>query len=370
MLKAIDGYEKYLNRNDMFARTGFLTYAPFGLGAFGGIVTPGRGGYGSCYLEQSTLSTFGTFAPTFADKNDYGVIGIACNAVSSFSPPAADGLVMAFYDTVANDQQFIVHFLKSNGSVLIYAPGTLFSGEFVPGGTLVYTSPPNVWKSDTWNFYPEVKCVIHPTAGSVTVRVNNVVVASVSNVQTQKTANRWFDQIQFGHPWFGTSDFQFDDFYYCDGVPGPGPIPFTDFLGNIRVYTQFMIANDGSQQWTPLSGSNFSNVNEIYMDSDTSYVSTSTPGHEDLYVVPRVIPLTSHVAALQITSSARMDDAGPHQLVQGFRTGLPPKVLGPGHAMTSGYQYFSDLYVTNPNTGKAFTKREMSELSALIRMAS
>jgi len=70
----------------------------------------------------------------------------------------------------------------------------------------------------------------------------------------------------------------FDD-VICNGTAGSG---LTDLISDRRIYTQYPVGAGVNTQFTPLSSTNQSQVNETGgMDSDTSYNSDSTAGHID-----------------------------------------------------------------------------------------
>lgn len=101
---------------------------------------------------------------------------------------------------------------------------------------------------EVWNFL-EIKVKISDSgAGMVIVRLNNVVVLSVTSVTTRQggaglpnTANR----IKFGSAYS-----RIDDLYLLDGTTGTGSRPMNDFIGDKRVLT-LSPASNVSTNFTP-----------------------------------------------------------------------------------------------------------------------
>jgi hypothetical protein len=258
---------------------------------------------------------------------------------------------------VANLTQVAVLFNPVNYSIQIYTGGTTLLG---PGGgfwdgTLVYVSANNVWTGNVWNFI-EIWPVINATTGSVTVRVNGVVLASVTGIDTKITSNLWWDQMGIASQTTGglNVDTQIDDLYYCDTTTGAGLTPCNTFLGDCRVQTLFATGND-AVQWTPHAGSNWQEVAETAMDSDTTYNYSSTPGQQDTLDFGALAGTITTIYGIQLTYAARKDDAGARSVKSVVKVS-GTSYFGSTNSLPDGnYAYFTDQWILNPNTGLNWT---------------
>jgi hypothetical protein len=135
----------------------------------------------------------------------------------------------------------------------------------------------------------------------------------------------------------------------CDTT---GPAPYNDYLGIIRIETLFPTSNV-SVTWTPLASTNWVEVSETNMDSDTSYNSQAatgidTFGHGTLQSTPTTI------FGIGIVSSARKSDVKNlgyrNKLISGGTTS--DGVVNP---LATVYQYVRDDYLNDPDTGLPWT---------------
>ena len=226
-----------------------------------------------------------------------------------------------------------------------------------------------MWTGDVWN-YIEVRAKIDNSAGVIDVHINGVSVTSVSGVDTQATTNAWFDSADFLLvPPINTQTFIWrDDFDYCDTTTGAGATAANTFLGDVRVATLFATGDD-SVQWTPNSGSdNFSRINEPAMDSDTSYVSTSTATDQDTYDFEPLINTVGTIFGIQLTVAARKDDAGSRVIKQVLKSGGTTD-FGADNALPDvTYAYFTDQWILDPNTSANWTRANVNAIAAGVNL--
>ena len=132
-------------------------------------------------------------------------------------------------------------------------------------------------------------------------------------------------------------------------------------LGDLRVQVTVPAANS-AVQWTPLAGSNFSEVNELPVDGDTSYVYTSTAGQQDLYTVGSLTGTPSSIKAVQIRTCMRKTDASAHTAASVISSSATVQ-QGATQSLSSTYQYNADIYEQDPHTSAAWT---LSAVNALL----
>lgn len=207
---------------------------------------------------------------------------------------------------------------------------------------VVGVSAPNIVVANAYN-YIEAKCFFHATQGSCVVHLNGQEILNLTNLFTFDPARCVVgaNKIQLLGA-CGAGGVRHDDFYLLDTTGARN----NNFLGPIKIYAIVPSANSAPLQWTPLAGTNFSQVNEVPPDGDTSYVTSGTLNDTDQYVYNvGVIPPGSIVFGLQHTLDAEVT-AGSVVL-----SSCVNGIAAPGIALGGNYAYAITPYDTNPATG-------------------
>lgn len=255
------------------------------------------------------------------------IIGFGYKKDNSFT----EGVV-AFMDGGTN--QFDI---RVDGSGLLYATQ---NGNFIAGSNGTTTLLNGVW------YYIEVKGTINTTTGSVEVMVNGVQDINVTNVNTQTTGNAASNNFRF----FPLSSYcEYDDVYICDTTGAVN----NDFLGDNRVEAIMPTGAGANTDWTPLTPPNFSEVNEIPPDGDTSYVSSNTPGNVDTYAFGNLTGITTGIKGLQVNILNRKDDAGSREIAPVVRSG-GTDYTGNTFAVLDNYSTAVQVYEEDPDTSAAW----------------
>jgi hypothetical protein len=303
------------------------------------ITTGGRGG-GNC------LYTGGSYVQqSFANANEL-IIGFALNPVF-----IANNRLIEFFDSSTIQ---LAIFMNNAGGIDVYA---------YPSGTIVASTTADL-SAGTYQ-YVEVKALFSPTAtGSVSVQVNGSNIINVTGIVLSGSGNAWANTIAIG-----TSSYQaqIDDLYICDGT---GTIN-NDFLGDVAV--QLLLPNgDGAindfSQVGGTSGQNYTSVNEVPPDDDTSYVYSSTVGDIDAYTLAS-IGSPSAVIGVQITASARKDDSSTRVVALGFGN-ASTQVFDTGFSLTSNYEMFYEPYDQNPITSADWAVSDFSTAQIALKVIS
>jgi len=176
-------------------------------------------------------------------------------------------------------------------------------------GGLRLDTPNGSFPEDEWH-YLEVKYRFHQTLGTMEIKIDGVTQASNSAQDTIPAgADGTVDWIQIG----GTTTnevnaFYFTDFYIADG---DGSIR-NDFLGEVEVQPLVPNADGFHTDFTPLSSTNISNVDETGdHDGDTSYNAGTTAGDQDSYDMDTVTGLAGRqILGLQVEVIAEKNDTG------------------------------------------------------------
>jgi hypothetical protein len=177
-----------------------------------------------------------------------------------------------------------------------------------------------------------------------------------------------------GHPYANMVSLQdsgvaaiFDDVYICDGTGSVN----NDFLGDVKIVTLLPNGNGRVNQWSRTGGSssgNYTAVNEVPPDDDTSYVSSSTPGQIDAYTVSSLGTVSAVVAA-QIVASARKDDSGTRVLALGFGNGTSES-FNSGVSLGGNYTMYTRPMDTNPLTSSAWATSDFSSAQLALKVIS
>lgn len=188
----------------------------------------------------------------------------------------------------------------------------------------------------------DITVTIHNTTGAVQVNLGAASEITASGLNTRSTANNWTNGVQVAAS--GTTG-AFDDLYCCDTT---GSAPYNAPLGNIRVETLFVTANN-SVAFTPLTGTNHGEVAETSLDGDTSYNSNTTTAI-DTFTHGSLSSTPTTIFAVDVISAARKTDVKAlsyrNKLISGATT-----TNGATNALATVYQYVRDNYLNDPNTG-------------------
>jgi hypothetical protein len=209
----------------------------------------------------------------------------------------------------------------------------------------------------------EMKVAIHPSAGTVTVRVNEFPVITLTGQNTSATGAAAWDNILLGNSEnsgqsLGGNSHSYDDLYVLDGSGGA---PANDFLGDVRVDARYPTAEGASSAWTPLSGTD----NALMVDDpgapddDTTYNSTPTVGATDTHVTQDAPIPGGALLGVQVCLSLKKSDAGTCSVAPVVRHGstdYPGTAVNPGTA----YNYAVTPYGLNPGTGAAWTEADFN----------
>jgi hypothetical protein len=207
------------------------------------------------------------------------------------------------------------------------------------------TSAAGVISPSSYN-YIEVDAQISTNA-QIVVNVNGTQVINVSGVNdvdpgSNAFANGW--QLKG----YGNVISRHDDVYI---LPDPGGTPMGGaFLGSPKIYAEVPFANSTPLQWTPLSPPNWSEVDEIPPDGDTSYNSSGNIGDQDQYLY-RIsdVPVNAAIAFVQHVLDMKTD-SGARTVASDFAGNI-----GPGFVLSSGaYVMYTTPRGSNPNTGSGW----------------
>jgi hypothetical protein len=114
--------------------------------------------------------------------------------------------------------------------------------------------------------------------------------------------------------------------------------------------------------WTPNGAATiWQCINQIPQDGDTTYASDANPG-DQYQVVFGSLPAMQDLIAVQLSTYARTDDAGPRAYQSGFYSGGTYAYSGMNQYLGGSYMYIQDEFMTNPVTGNPWVPGDLTGL--------
>jgi hypothetical protein len=217
------------------------------------------------------------------------------------------------------------------------------------------------------DFFLEIHGVIASSGGSVEVRVNTVPVISLTGANTQGATITTCDSIFLGiYVPGGGVEGHFDDLYVNDTSGGVND----SWLGNVRVKTQFMIANgftnDFSIGGTSPAATHWQSVLNQNLD-DTKFEYSPNIGDIDLFT-PDPNLNSPLVHAVQVRMALRQDDATQRVARALVRVSGTNYVGSVDQYTNQTFTMYRERWQLNPNTGVSFTGAEVNAIQAGVKV--
>jgi hypothetical protein len=258
------------------------------------------------------------------------IVGVAIKLVGG-----TEGSLFSFYNSAGN---------VGYGGLGAYSDGSIRLKDYT--GAVVASSPPGIVSEGEY-FYVEEKITM-TAGGTVVVRVNGQTVITYVGFTPQAPYDGADGFLLEGELIF---DVFCDDFYLCDDS---GTVN-NDFLGPVRIYAVTPDANETPLDFTPLSGTNFSEVNQVPPPGDAAYVSAALPGNIDQYhYTPTGPPGVFVIKGVQHSFSCRLDEPGAHTMASQVNANTGPNPTVGSNAPDTDYAFVITPYDVNPNTGLPF----------------
>lgn len=205
-------------------------------------------------------------------------------------------------------------------------------------------------------YYIEMSATINDTTGTCQVRYNGQLVIDFTGDTKNGGTNNTIDTLILIAN--GSVQPIFDDFYLCDDT---GAAPHNNFLGDIRVQTIVPNGAGSSTQFTPSSGANYTNVDELpYSAGD--YVSSSTTGHRDMYTMSDISNTTT-IYGVQNNVIAKKTDASALSLRPAVKSG-PTLSYGSSVVLSASDVLIRNVRTVDPDTSVAWTQSGVNALEA------
>lgn len=212
-------------------------------------------------------------------------------------------------------------------------------------------------------YFLEWKVLIHPSAGTVDVRINGVSALSLTGQNTRNSASSQWSTVALGvvdgvanSYLSGTQQVHYDDLYVLDGS---GSTPWNDCLGDCRVDVRLPTAAGAAAGWTPSTGANWQNVDDAAPNDDTDYNAAATVGLTDTLVVQDAPVVGAAIYGVQVNLSVKKTDAGTCSLASVVRQGTT-NLAAPAQNPGTTYAYLRTVYQVNPHTSAQWTETDFN----------
>jgi len=335
----------------------------------------GFDGYATADIPARWLNSSGTTITTAAKRN--GVNGLRHPSVNMgrWVPASGNIFIAGFairWDALAANMTVIAvadtSFSTSRVHIVGNLAGTISARIGGIGGTLLGTT---TWVAvvDTW-YYLEVKIIFDTTNGSVEIRVTDApglaydVILNISGIDTTNGGGTTWHTYFFNH-----TAADYDDLYICDGEGDYN----NDFLGDC--ISEWLVAqSDAGAEGagfnaglTPSTGTNHGAlVDDATPNGDTDYNAGTTAGVKDTYHVPSITSVGA-IRGAQVRSYAKKMEHVTKTVCAVVRTG-GADYDGESVHPTTAYEYLSDIFETNPNTGLPWTGLQIEALQAGLKV--
>jgi len=243
--------------------------------------------------------------------------------------------------------------LLFDGSIRYYRGGNT--------GTVLATTAGGTVSGGVWH-YLEVEQTLSTgglSTGSCVVKLNGQTIINLSSVNNNLHATEYPTMCALTGGASGA--------HYVDDlvlVTGTEAAPFNTLFGDWAVRTLWVNGAGSSTQFTPLSGTNWSNVDETYPDDDTTYVESATVGQRDLYAMTDLPASVVSVLGVQATPTIRKNDAGTRQFANVILRVATP-LVGATLTCTSAYAAgLQTMFRFDPITGIAPTPAQVNAYEA------
>jgi len=301
---------------------------------------------GTQSLRMSGTGFYGASAPTWLLGTRTTTAWIQHAAWYDHNPAGSGDLYHLYFH---GDTEVMIGFTYTDRSMAAYRNGTLIATS--PNSELL---PLNQW------FFMEATVVLHASAGSVLVKINGVTVLDASGLNTGTPG--YFDRIRMRPQLYDSGNVWVDDLIVGNNV-GPNN---TSPPGDARVEYLLPIGAGSKTEFTPLSGSNWGNVDESAAFNDADYNSSPDTGATDLFAMSNLSG-NGLVHGVRSILRARKDDAGYRKIRPEFYksdgTGNTPRLYGGlDQAVGDTFGYTRQIFELSPDTGVAWTVEEIADL--------
>lgn len=315
---------------------------------------------------EATSGRFGGQAYRCQSRTSPADLRIPLSAAGMSGTTAVIAFAFRFGATAtASDavQGFLDCYDAATGGTQHFSLAMTPAGSFVmfPATGAAFYSAPNVFYHRVWHWL-ELK-VSFLDAGSFELRIDGVAVLSGSGDFRAGTGNTsTIHSVRLT----GSDDSGNDDsMLYGDIVilDGSGSAPYNDFLGDLRIENTIPNADGAVANWTPLSSTNVSNIDDALAayDGNTTYISSNTDEQVNLAAhVDHALTNVNTIKFAQLSVMAAKETAGKNvapRVVSGA-TSVDGATITP--LVQPDYTWCNAIWTVDPNTSSAWTKANIN----------
>jgi hypothetical protein len=295
-----------------------------------------------------SMSSSGSFVRVFPAAQSS--VGIGCGFYLSALPSAGNYVrIIRIQGASGYGQCFLT--IDNTGVLALWA-GHATTNSTV-GIKIAETASP-VITTGAWS-HLEIYFVPNGASSAAEVRLNLV---TVLNETFQEGSSQFGEQsstttssVNFAHGGVNGSLY-IDDLFAWNAAGSYN----NDFIGDKKVHTMMPDADTATADWLKNSGSvGYDRINEIGPNGDTSYIYSSTATDESTFDFAAMATDAGAIAALQTYRGTKKTDAGTCDVQTEIVSGAF-STTGTSAPMTTAYQYYQDVFETDPATGALWTK--------------
>jgi hypothetical protein len=275
-------------------------------------------------LISTTSITFG-----FALKPIFNLIG-------------ATGKPIIVFQSTNGNPQFCLGYDNLGGIRVAQAqPGTLATALAVSGDKLL----PNSWH------YIEIELVLSDTVGRIKVYLDGKAQYELTNIDTKGSVDGDIGRLMYFAD--GFISYQLDDIYVLYGE--------ATARGESRIQL-LKPSSDAAVQFTPNGGANnFSRVNEVPVDGDTTYNGSNTVNQQDLFGFEDITVNPEQIHGIEIITAARKEDAGTRTIQNRIKSAAV-EAAGPNTNLITDYRWVRSVHALNPDGNIAWSKAAINAM--------
>jgi len=308
------------------------------------IITTG-GRYGTNALSASSNSaTQGSFKVVSPATPTEGIVGW-CAYYTTLSAATAFGYYTEF-SVLGSATTYLLTFVVndvSNGNGTI----TVKQGSHL--GTVLGTTSVPVWVVGEQH-HIEIRWRLSTTAGEVEIRRDGVVVLLLTGINTGASGTSW-NRVGW---WPGAGEL-FSHLYVLDR----GGSQLNYFLGSSAQIVTALPDGNGTQAWTPNTGTNAAAVDDATPNADTDYVYSRSAPQVDRYELTDLAAFDD-VHAVQLNVTGRKVSSTVSPTLRAVTVIAAADHGGSTQAVPLPYTDLRQIWELNPATGAPWTIAEIN----------
>lgn len=214
------------------------------------------------------------------------------------------------------------------------------------GGSTLYTSPAGTVIVNAWH-YLCFGCIVHDSAGQAFLSLDGELLYSGTGLDTRTGLGSNIEFACIGHGNSGNIGNRENDDWYIEDT-------YDVNLPERRVETLVPNGDSTPLDWVPSTGStHYTMVNELGF-SDADYLSGSFVDDKDMMTLGDLSTIPEEIDGVMVFGRGYKTDAITRKLNYGLKSGAV-EVNGPDHTLLGSATGGTNVNLTDPNTGVAWT---------------